>query len=112
LVVTTKDLGNGQDGSYLIHFSASVAHASQKSSIEFQLLVDGVPVTESITTLNFQDEFLDTQFSWYEDPIVDAIEIEVQWRQTLTTGGVNSRTATMTDRRLVISGVPSNAVVV
>jgi len=114
LVVTTRDLGNGQNGSYLIHFSASVSHASQKSSIEFQLEVDGVVVTESITTINFKDAslFLDTQFSWYEDPIINGKIIKVLWRQTQTTGSDSNRTATMTDRRLIISGVPSDAVVV
>ncbi len=113
LTVTTGDLGGGQDGSYLIHFSASVSHASQKTSVEFRLLVDGVEVTESVTTVNFADTslFLDSQFSWYEDPIINNKIIKVQWRQTKTSGNPAGRTAVMTDRRLIISGVPSNAVV-
>lgn len=112
LTVTTKDLGSGQNGSYLIHFSATIAHATQKEAVEFQLVVDGTPVAFSVATMNFSALFVDTQFSWYEDPIINNKIIKVQWRQTRSTGSVGARTAEMTDRRLIISGVPSNAVVV
>ncbi len=112
MTLTTKDLGASQSGDYLIHFSATTSHASQKERVEFRLLVDGVEEVFSPVTMNFSDLVVDSGFAYLHSAgLIDGKIIKVQWRQSKTTGSTGSRTATMIDRRLIISGVPSNAVV-
>ena len=103
MTLTTKDMG--EDGSYLITFAALVLHSDQKKQVFFRLLVDGVEVAVQQLTSNFQNLEVSFSFVHQESPTAAGKIVKMEWHND------NKGTASVTNRELVINGVPISSVV-
>lgn len=108
MTLTSKDLGS--TGTYLVSFSSQVSCNRNGIPVDFRLVVNGVPLTNSETsyvagrnaTTNL--DYGTAAATWLISGVASGTTIKIQWKVAGYTGRV-------AERRLVIDGVPTSDVV-